>query len=195
MFGQPADHECCAGAGWVRQRMAASYRAQHDYVSQYIQQVGPGRGAALQLAAQCACLPSPTHLHGEFAALLPCAWPRALHPPPAHTAVPCPGPLPQLNEEYAAAQARRRAALVAQPTLRLNLPEALQHPPPRLDLCSECAGKIEQVRRMGASMLPAAMVWRACGSGLVVQPRVQLDLLVRCRQGSCCACRYFWLRW
>ena len=59
-------------------------------------------------------------------------------------------PLPpralQIKEELAAAEARRLAVIAAQPALRLDLPAALQQPPPRLDLCSVCAGRFEKVR-------------------------------------------------
>ena len=40
---EPGAHECCAAAGWVRRRRAASYRALNDYYCQDIQQVGHGR--------------------------------------------------------------------------------------------------------------------------------------------------------
>lgn len=82
LFEQPAAQECCAGTAWVRQRLAASYRALHDYICQLMQQV---------------------------------------------------------SEELAAAEARRPAALMVQPTVRLALPEALQQQPPRVDMCSGCA--------------------------------------------------------
>jgi hypothetical protein len=42
-FEQPVAQECCAAAGWVRQRMAASDWAVYDYYCQEIQQVGHGR--------------------------------------------------------------------------------------------------------------------------------------------------------
>lgn len=51
----------------------------------------------------------------------------------------------QMAENLAAAEARRRPALLVQPTFRLILPEALQHPPPRVDMCSVCAQKLEEV--------------------------------------------------
>ncbi|PSC69258.1 expressed protein isoform A [Micractinium conductrix] len=53
----------------------------------------------------------------------------------------------QVAEELAAAEARRPAALVVQPTLHLDLPEALQHPPPRLDMCSSCALLVKEAER------------------------------------------------
>ncbi|KAI7835350.1 hypothetical protein COHA_010749 [Chlorella ohadii] len=37
-----------------------------------------------------------------------------------------------------------RLQLIAQPTLRLNLPEALQQQPPWLDLCSWCANRLQK---------------------------------------------------
>ena len=40
---EPVARECCAAAGWVRRRRAASYRALNDYYCQDIQQVGHGR--------------------------------------------------------------------------------------------------------------------------------------------------------
>lgn len=36
VFEKPAARQCCAAVGWVRQRLAASYRAQHAYTCQYI---------------------------------------------------------------------------------------------------------------------------------------------------------------
>ncbi|KAL4447526.1 hypothetical protein ABPG75_004745 [Micractinium tetrahymenae] len=98
----PATRQCCAARAWVRQRAAASYRAQHDFYSQLSQQI---------------------------------------------------------TEELAAAEAWRPAGIVAQPTLRLDLPGALQQPPPRVDMCSGCAGWIqelelaEQSRRVHAEAL------------------------------------------
>ena len=59
-------------------------------------------------------------------------------------------PPPQIKEELAAAEARRPALIVAQPGLRLDLPAALQQPPPRLDMCSVCAGRFEKVGHWGA---------------------------------------------
>ena len=61
--------------------------------------------------------------------------PRNVAPPPR-----------QLKEHLAAAEARRAAARVVRPTLRLNLPEELQQQPSRLDMCSKCAGSISLVR-------------------------------------------------
>ncbi|KAI7836811.1 hypothetical protein COHA_009355 [Chlorella ohadii] len=52
--------------------------------------------------------------------------------------------LEQTKEELAAAEARRPPVLVAQPALHLDLPAALQQPPPRLDMCSACARRIQQ---------------------------------------------------
>ena len=68
----------------------------------------------------------------------------SLQPP-----LPCPACLPpaQKAEELAAAEARRPPVIVAQPTLHLELPEALQQAPPRLDMCSECARTVQEVRR------------------------------------------------
>ena len=59
-------------------------------------------------------------------------------------------PPPQIKEELAAAEARRPALIVAQPALRLDLPAALQQPPPRLDMCSVCAGRFQKVGHWGA---------------------------------------------
>ncbi|PSC74215.1 N-acyl-phosphatidylethanolamine-hydrolyzing phospholipase D [Micractinium conductrix] len=89
-FEQPAASECCAATVWVRQRVAASYRALHDYYIQHIRQV---------------------------------------------------------TEELAALDARRPAFIAVQPALHLDLPEALQQHPPRLDMCSKCADWIEQMER------------------------------------------------
>ncbi|KAI7837610.1 hypothetical protein COHA_008536 [Chlorella ohadii] len=80
----------------------------------------------------------------------------------------------QTKEELAAAEARRPPVLVAQPALHLHLPAALQQPPPRLDMCSACARRLQQAelneqsireheayllnsnRRRGLSPAPAA---------------------------------------
>ena len=51
----------------------------------------------------------------------------------------------QMTEELAAAEARRPAVIVAQPTLRLDLPGALQQAPARMDMCSECAKLLQKV--------------------------------------------------
>ncbi|PRW51065.1 hypothetical protein C2E21_5492 [Chlorella sorokiniana] len=53
----------------------------------------------------------------------------------------------QRVEDLAAAEARRQPIIAAQPTLHLELPEALQQPPPRLDMCSECAKFVQQGQR------------------------------------------------
>ncbi|PRW51170.1 E3 ubiquitin- ligase RNF213-like [Chlorella sorokiniana] len=53
----------------------------------------------------------------------------------------------QMAEDLAAAEARRQPIIAAQPTLHLELPEALQQPPPRLDMCSECAKFVQQGQR------------------------------------------------
>ncbi|PSC71195.1 hypothetical protein C2E20_5510 [Micractinium conductrix] len=45
-FEQPADRACCAAVGWVRQRVAASYRALADYHWQWIRQVEEEHAAA-----------------------------------------------------------------------------------------------------------------------------------------------------
>ncbi|KAI7838444.1 hypothetical protein COHA_007707 [Chlorella ohadii] len=51
----------------------------------------------------------------------------------------------QWTEELAAAEARRQPVIAAQPTLRLDLTEALQQAPPRLDMCAACARMLQQV--------------------------------------------------
>ena len=151
--------ECCAAAGWVRQRLAASYRALQDYQHQRLQQLGKGRGWSAALGGRLpACLPS--SLRAATPCLLPCSV-FALHSEPSHQDTPPPPPpRAQLTEELAAAEARRPAALVVQPTMRLHLPGALQHPPLRLQMCSKCALRIEAVRR-GA----VADGWWAAGWG------------------------------
>ena len=63
-----------------------------------------------------------------------------------HPSLPC-LPRTQMAEDLAAAEARRAPVIAVQPTLRLNLPEALQQAPPRLDMCSECAQYVQKVRR------------------------------------------------
>ncbi len=75
---------------------------------------------------------------------LPSAFPLRLlaSAQQASTALP---PL-QVKEELAAAYARRTPVLVAEPALCLELPEELQQPPPRLDMCSACARLIQEVR-------------------------------------------------
>lgn len=86
-FGRAGPGTCCIASGWMRQRLAASYKALHDYHRQHIQQV---------------------------------------------------------EEELAAAKARRPAVIAARPAVHLILPEALQQQPPRLDMCRECARWIEK---------------------------------------------------
>jgi hypothetical protein len=51
----------------------------------------------------------------------------------------------QREEDLAAAEARRMEVVAAQPTLRLELPEALQQAPARLDMCSECSQNVQQM--------------------------------------------------
>ena len=58
-FEQPADRACCAAVGWVRQRVAASYRALADYHWQWIRQVG----RCGVLAGLHACFPCRSALH------------------------------------------------------------------------------------------------------------------------------------
>ncbi|PSC75663.1 enzyme of the cupin superfamily isoform B [Micractinium conductrix] len=88
-YEQPdAWQQCCAAAGWLRQRVAASYRAQHDFYLQIIQQG---------------------------------------------------------TEELAAAEARRPAVIAAEPTLHIDLSEALQQQQPRVDMCRACARWLEQM--------------------------------------------------
>jgi len=91
---------------------------------------------------------------------------------------------------------------VAQPTLRLSLPDALQHPPPRLDMCSKCAQKIERVRRVeGVFGVDVVWCWWRCGGcvhekcGFALVSASCIFELVACRQGSCRACRLVWLRY
>ncbi|PRW57158.1 hypothetical protein C2E21_4338 [Chlorella sorokiniana] len=52
-----------------------------------------------------------------------------------------------MAEDLAAAEARRLPVIAAQPTLRLELPEALQQAPSRLDMCSKCARAVQQQRQ------------------------------------------------
>jgi hypothetical protein len=137
----PGTRECCAAAGWVRQRVAASEWAVHDYYCQEIQQVrhggwsGAGQGLAVLPAPSRPALSSLTCITDHI---------------PASAGHSLPAPLPpralQIKEELAVAQARRPAVIAAQPALRLHLPAALQQPPPRLDICSMCARRFEKVR-------------------------------------------------
>ena len=157
-FERPVARECCAAAGWVRQRVAASEWAVHDYHCQHIQQVGHGRwyGAG---SGGCPGPPSPPTstlstrfliFRGSFFFLSVLSF--AVHNiTSAGHSLTCPRlPPPQIKEELAAAEARRPALIVAQPGLRLDLPAALQQPPPRLDMCSVCAGRFEKVGHWGA---------------------------------------------
>ncbi|KAI7845262.1 hypothetical protein COHA_001304 [Chlorella ohadii] len=50
----------------------------------------------------------------------------------------------QLAEQLAADESGQPHASAVQPTLRLNLPEALQQQPPWLDLCSWCANRLQK---------------------------------------------------
>ena len=68
-----------------------------------------------------------------------CLHPLLSRPAPAP-------PPPQTEEELAAAYARRKPVLVAEPALCLELPEELQQQPPRLDMCSACAWLLQEVR-------------------------------------------------
>ncbi|PRW56979.1 hypothetical protein C2E21_4339 [Chlorella sorokiniana] len=52
-----------------------------------------------------------------------------------------------MAEDLAAAEARHLPVIAAQPTLRLELPEALQQAPSRLDMCSKCARAVQQLDR------------------------------------------------
>lgn len=88
-------------------------------------------------------------------------------------------PRAQVAEELAAAEARRPAALVVQPTLHLDLPEALQHPPPRLDMCSSCALLVKEVSVGIWEVVVAGVRWWPKGErgGLLAEstPRSLLD--------------------
>ena len=162
LFEQPAARQCCAAAGWVRQRVTASYRSRHDIFSQIIQQVGRGEVVERwQGVPACSCpvasaparpaLPRPTNI--------PCICGPVL-PPQQH--VPCFPLLLQGTEEFAAAEARRPAVIAAEPTLHLDLSGALQQQPPRLDMCLKCARLLEQVGRWRAGGM---VLWSAgeCG--------------------------------
>ena len=101
----------------------------------------------LLLLPSLACPPAlPPFLPCPSLVSLP--FPSFLVPTPAGHCLPLPPPL-QIREELAAAEARRPAVIAAQPALRLNLPQALQQAPPRLDMCSVCARRLEQVGRVG----------------------------------------------
>ena len=134
--------QCCGAAQWATQRIAASYRALADFYEQVAQQVGIGSTGVLLRLLCVHALPPPGGLH-------PClVAPLATTP-----ALPCPVlPPAQMAEDLAAAEARRPAVIAAQPTLRLELPEALQQAPPRLDMCSECATLVQQVGGAGARL-------------------------------------------
>lgn len=74
---------------------------------------------------------------------------RPLPSPVAWLLLPINRPAPpaalQVKEELAAAEARRPAVIVVEPALHLELAAALQQPPPRLDMCSACAQRIQKV--------------------------------------------------
>ena len=61
-------------------------------------------------------------------------------------------PHPQLAEQLAADESGQPHASAVQPTLRLNLPEALQQQPPWLDLCSWCANRLQKVGAVGRAL-------------------------------------------
>ena len=143
---RPVTHQCCAAARWVRLRLAASSRARHAYYCQLIEQVGICGEAELLAGPANLRLPS---CHVAGAALLP---PLALCL--SHGLVASPLQLQgthivpdasQVKEELVAAKERRPPVRLAEPALHLDLPAALQQPPPRLDMCSACARLIEQV--------------------------------------------------
>ena len=153
-YEQPdAWQQCCAAAGWLRQRVAASYRAQHDFYLQIIQQVGHGE---LTKRWKRGCLPAPALLLARLhrpADHLPCTWRPAVRM--CHlisSTLPAPYPL-QGTEELAAAEARRPAVIAAEPTLHIDLSEALQQQQPRVDMCRACARWLEQVGRRGAGRI------------------------------------------
>jgi hypothetical protein len=66
----------------------------------------------------------------------------------------------QMAEDLAAAEARRLPVIAAQPTLRLELPEALQQAPSRLDMCSKCARAVQQVELLEERCRGTADTWR-----------------------------------
>jgi len=172
-FKQPAAQQCCAAAGWVRQRVVASYQAQHGYYSLVVMQVGHVVAAPVCLflpaCADCAAAAGTTlaglslRRQGSRAAkahLLRTALDPAqsvlfvVHPSPdlppclsSSAALPLPPPphVEQSTEEVAAAQARRKAVIVAEPMLPLELSGELQQAPPRMDMCSECARLLQEV--------------------------------------------------
>lgn len=155
-FEHPSARECCAAARWVWARMAASYRARHAYYCQHIEQVAMGGGEG----AGRGCPPAPAR-PPAFTRLAPSLFP--FHGPASsphhHQGTPFPAS-PQIKVELAAAEARRQPVLVAQPALHLDLPAALQQPPPRVDMCSVCGRWIEQVGRWGAGCVVAMVSWR-----------------------------------
>ena len=106
--------------------------------------------AGLPAAAPISCPPARPPACPPAILLPPCrsALPSRLVPTSIGHCLPPPPPL-QVREELAAAEARRPAVIAAQPSLRLNLPEALQQAPPRLDMWSVCARRLEQVGRVG----------------------------------------------
>jgi hypothetical protein len=66
----------------------------------------------------------------------------------------------QREEDLAAAEARRMEVVAVQPTVRLELPEALQQAPPRLDMCSECAQNVQQMELAEERCRLLADAWR-----------------------------------
>ena len=134
---------CCGGAQWATQRIATSYRTLEDFYEQVTQMVRIGStGPLLRLLCLRDLLPLGRLKHCLAAPLA------------ATPALPCPAlsclARAQMAEGLAAAEARRLADFAVQPTLRLELPEALQQAPPRLDMCSECAKFVQQVGRGGS---------------------------------------------
>ena len=134
------DHEnrrCCGAAQWATQRIAASHHALAAFYEQVTQQVGVSGGGALAQLLRLRDLLLLGRLQHGLAA-------QGVQPP-----LPCPAPPApaQMAEDLAAAEARRRPVIAAQPTLHLELPDALRRAPPRLDMCSECAQNVQQVGR------------------------------------------------
>ena len=171
--------KCCGAAQWATQRIAASYRTLADFYEQVAQQVGiGGTGALLRLLCVHDELPLGRHN--------PCL----AAPVAATLALSC-LPSAQLAEDLAAAEARRPPVIAVQPTLHLELPEALQQAPPRLDMCSECAKFVEQVGGAGAGVGGRGL---SMSYGCHGMPEPGPSTSAEPEPPACCSRRWSWPR-
>ncbi|PSC73258.1 f-box and wd40 domain [Micractinium conductrix] len=91
----------------------------------------------------------------------------------------------QIKVELAAAEARRQPVLVAQPALHLDLPAALQQPPPRVDMCSVCGRWIEQMELAEQGYQISQALWGMLEPAAdPPDPRASLQIVAQPGNGS-----------